>query len=378
MNTSENLCDKLKNKSNFRSIYRIISFDRVIELLAEKKNTLVEPYIWDDPLEGWIYNELLNHYGNPKVRGKFFGQSWTRENMSEPMWKIYSNGTDSVRIKSTIDDLKDKPLEKKEDYWCVQPINYKHFSKIKLCNLEVNDHELNELIDDPNQLSELIDYYGDSIGTNNGSTSRMKFCQIAALAKSYMIKRMAFKHENEVRLICYWKGAKPKKRFYKYSIRPNDFIKEIMMHPGISDSEFEKRKKILEAYEFNGNIRRSEIYKVLEKIPYGRRIVVWKANGQCENFDQDKLDCSIRRTMYKRPINPKCISKMISGIVKQIESSEKNEISSEEIRKYAMKELACIDDIAYFRFASFYNSFQDLDEFKTLITKLSPSSSSPN
>lgn len=342
MNTSENQFEKIKNESNCSFVYRIFPIHRFIELLTEKKNALVEPYMWDDPLEGWIYNKILEYYriheGTNQIPGKFFGQSWTRQSMSQLMWKIYSKGTDSVRIRSTIGKLKENPFENdSEVHWRVQRIDYKSFQ---------NDLELRKLID-PN--SECLD------------------SKISTLAKSYMIKRQAFRHEDEVRIICHSKKVKPTEKVFKYEIYPNYLIDEIMMNPGISDSEFKKFKEIFKAYNLTRNIRRSEIYKMPDKIPYMLGKVVLKAENQrdkkdrCEKFDQEKLDKSVRRAMHKRPIEPDLISEMIYGIIHKLESAGGNEINSQEIRDCVMETLKPVDRIAYWRFASFYEDFQAPD-----------------
>ena len=347
MNTSENQFGKNKKKSSCRPVYRIIPINRFIELLTEKKNTLVEPYLWNDPLEGWIYNKILEYYklyeGTHRIPGKFFGQSWTQENKSELMWKIYSNGTDSVRISSTISKLKKSPFENNNDVkWCVKPIDYRSFQSGL-------------------QLSELI-------GPHDGCLDS----KISALIKSYMIKREAFKHEDEIRIICHSKNAKSTEKTLKYEICPECFIDEIMMHPGISDSEFKKFKNIFKAYNLTKKVRRSEIYKMPDKIPYtlsnvmlSKKVIKTNRPGKKrdrrEKFNQEKLEQSVRKAVYKRPIESDCISQMIYGIISNLESVGGNEIYSEKIKDCVMETLEPVDEIACWRFASYYENFQVLD-----------------
>ena len=347
MNTSENQFDKNKNKPERRFVYRIIPINRFIELLTEKKNTLVEPYLWDDPLEGWIYNKILEYYklyeNTHKIPGKFFGQSWTHESKSELMWKIYSKGTDSVRISSTIDKLKKDPFENDGDVkWCVSPIDYRSFQRGL-------------------QLSELID-------PNNGCLDS----KISALTKSYMIKREAFKHEDEIRIICHSKNAKSTKKTLKYEICPDYFIDEIMMHPGISDSEFKKFENIFKAYNLTQKVRKSEIYKMPDKIPYVlSKIMLSKVvlkndpsgkKDRREKFNHGKLEQSVMKAVYKRPIEPDHISQLIYSIISNLESTGGNKIYSREIKDCVMETLKPVDSIAYMRFASYYENFQVPDD----------------
>lgn len=109
-----------------------------------------------------------------------------------------------------------------------------------------------------------------------------------------------------------------------------------------------------------------------------RDMVVLKANGRREDFDRDKLDRSVRIAMRKRPIEPDRINQMISGIVRRLESTGDNEISSNKIGAYAMEALARIDNVAYLRFASVYKNFQAPDDFEAFIAELRPPSNPPN
>lgn len=108
-----------------------------------------------------------------------------------------------------------------------------------------------------------------------------------------------------------------------------------------------------------------------------RDMVVLKSNGRREDFDRDKLDRSVRIAMRKRPIEPDRIDKMISGIVRRLESSGENEVPSNRIGAYAMEALARIDNVAYVRFASVYKNFQAADDFESFIAELRPSSNPP-
>lgn len=47
----------------------------------------------------------------------------------------------------------------------------------------------------------------------------------------------------------------------------------------------------------------------------------------------------------------------------QIRSLGENEVSSQLIGEYVMKELVNVDDIAYIRFASVYRQFKDMTVF---------------
>lgn len=98
-----------------------------------------------------------------------------------------------------------------------------------------------------------------------------------------------------------------------------------------------------------------------------RELVVVKRSGRKVPFDRDKLLASVTIALRKRPIDPERIERMVSGIVRQLESSGETEIPSEAIGALVMEALRGLDPVAYVRFASVYRSFEDVDEFRQLI-----------
>ena len=61
-------------------------------------------------------------------------------------------------------------------------------------------------------------------------------------------------------------------------------------------------------------------------------------------------------------------------VVRQIEEKLLNlgdrEIASTRLGEMVMRELRKLDKVAYVRFASVYRSFEDIDEFKTLVDEV--------
>ena len=94
-----------------------------------------------------------------------------------------------------------------------------------------------------------------------------------------------------------------------------------------------------------------------------RELTVLKRSGRRVVFDREKLLRSVEIALRKRPVDPERIERMISGIVRKLESMGENEIASSVIGELVMEELKQLDDVAYVRFASVYRNFQDLTEF---------------
>lgn len=103
-----------------------------------------------------------------------------------------------------------------------------------------------------------------------------------------------------------------------------------------------------------------------------RELTVIKKNGRRIPLDRDKLARSVHLAMRKRPIEPERIEKMISGVVRQLESMGETEVSTEKIGETVMAALAGVDTVAYVRFASVYRNFSEASDFETFIQQLRP------
>jgi len=72
-------------------------------------------------------------------------------------------------------------------------------------------------------------------------------------------------------------------------------------------------------------------------------------------FDRDKLARSIKIALQKRPVDPERVEQMISGVVRQLESSGNLDVTSDQIGELVMEGLSGLDKVAYVRYASVYN-----------------------
>jgi transcriptional repressor NrdR len=98
-----------------------------------------------------------------------------------------------------------------------------------------------------------------------------------------------------------------------------------------------------------------------------RDLIVVKKNGQRVPFDRDKLESSMRIALRKRPVEQERVDRVISGIVRRLESSGETDISSDAIGEAVMDALANLDSIAYVRFASVYKNFREVRDFEEFI-----------
>lgn len=102
-----------------------------------------------------------------------------------------------------------------------------------------------------------------------------------------------------------------------------------------------------------------------------RELTVIKTTGRKVPFDRDKLMRSVQVALRKRPVDPDRVERMVSGIIRRMESAGDAEISSTAIGEHVMEGLRVLDDVAYVRFASVYKNFREASDFKELIGELS-------
>jgi transcriptional repressor NrdR len=101
-----------------------------------------------------------------------------------------------------------------------------------------------------------------------------------------------------------------------------------------------------------------------------RELVVVKKSGRRVPFDRDKLERSVITALRKRDVEPERVERMISGVVRQLESLGDGEITSEKIGEFVMEGLKSLDHVAFVRFASVYMNFSTPDDFRSFLTEL--------
>jgi len=94
-----------------------------------------------------------------------------------------------------------------------------------------------------------------------------------------------------------------------------------------------------------------------------RELTILKRSGRRTPFDRDKLARSVAIAIRKRPIDPEQVERMISAIVRQLESMGETELPSSAIGELVMKHLKQLDDVAYVRYASVYRNFRETQDF---------------
>ena len=74
--------------------------------------------------------------------------------------------------------------------------------------------------------------------------------------------------------------------------------------------------------------------------------------------------------LRKRPVEREQLEKVVSSIVRQLETSGESEISTREVGAMVMQALGDLDKIAYIRYASVYKDFREVDDFNQFIDEV--------
>lgn len=110
-------------------------------------------------------------------------------------------------------------------------------------------------------------------------------------------------------------------------------------------------------------------FTTYERIEAARLIVI-KSDGARQEFDRDKLAAGLRKALTRRPVPDDAAEKAADRIEAELRSQGVTEVPSSRIGALAMEALGELDQIAYIRFASVYQSFDDLEDLKREVDTL--------
>jgi hypothetical protein len=217
-------------------IYRIIPVNRLYELFDNKENVLPRPPKWEDPFENFILKSPVQissgEVGNFAFHDDVYGQCWTLHKASDAMWRIYSPNKDAVRIRTTMEKLANS-LSAGLGRWAhvqsfIGKVDYLFKAELKKFAETVFEDGLNP----------------------------------AAIARSLLVKRRAFRHEREIRLIyCERERVKHTDGLYRYAIDPHTLIEQIMVDPRLPKPKADQLKsEIRDQTGFQGELKRSFLY----------------------------------------------------------------------------------------------------------------------
>ncbi|MFM1906697.1 MAG: transcriptional repressor NrdR [Pseudomonadota bacterium] len=95
-----------------------------------------------------------------------------------------------------------------------------------------------------------------------------------------------------------------------------------------------------------------------------------KKDGRRIEYEREKLRSSMKLALRKRPVSTEQLDTAIERIEEKLLGHSQREMPSSRLGELVMLELKKLDKVAYVRFASVYRSFEDIDEFKTLVDEV--------
>ena len=111
-------------------------------------------------------------------------------------------------------------------------------------------------------------------------------------------------------------------------------------------------------------------YEIIEEVP----LMIIKKDNSIEPFDREKLVDRLCRAAVKRPISLETIENMVEEVAAELKNSLQREVTSDKIGEMVLRKLKNIDHVAYIRFASVYEDFNDVESFMKIISEITGTS----
>lgn len=212
-------------------LYRIIRFDRLVQMLNTDEWHFAHPSEWVDPYESRL-TSLLSH--------ALFAQCWCRKGVSDAMWRIYSQDKLGVRIRTTKRKLRDALLAASS----TRDIGF------RIANVQY----LNE-----------IEYIARASKIRADLNAGPTFIRASA---HLFLKRVAFEHEAETRVVVFdtSRPAGVAEKSVKVSLKSRQLIDSVLVDPRAPDEFVEAYRHLLkDRLKFPGSVKKSLLYQSNEK-----------------------------------------------------------------------------------------------------------------
>ena len=225
-------------------IYRIYPKHRFLELLTCGKNGLVKPRVWDDPFENFFLRSEVTDPSGAKISidnlaEDWYGQCWTQNADTDAMWRIYSPGKDKdgIKVRTTIRKLFDSFYDSADGYaalkFLIGKVQYKTEADIAAFMGKTTFRD--------------IAFGGQATG----------------FARLLCIKREAFAHENEVRLLFQDIDPKRGQRVVAlFDFDMNTICDEVVLDPRLDATKFAALKAEIVAAGCTLPIAQSPLYQM--------------------------------------------------------------------------------------------------------------------
>jgi transcriptional repressor NrdR len=99
-------------------------------------------------------------------------------------------------------------------------------------------------------------------------------------------------------------------------------------------------------------------------------LYVHKRGGILEEFDKQKIINGIEKATQGRRIDSDDLKKLASDVEDEIRAKGVSQIDSYDVGLMLLEPLKSLDPVTYLRYASVYNCFTSIEDFKKEIAKL--------
>ena len=97
---------------------------------------------------------------------------------------------------------------------------------------------------------------------------------------------------------------------------------------------------------------------------------VVKRSGASEPFSRSKVLLGVRKACQGRPVTEDDLAVLTQKVEETIRSQGSAEVEAHEVGMAVLEPLRELDEVAYLRFASVYQAFDNLEDFESAITLL--------
>lgn len=97
---------------------------------------------------------------------------------------------------------------------------------------------------------------------------------------------------------------------------------------------------------------------------------VIKRNGVVEPFSREKIVAGVRKACQGRPVTDTDLALLAQKVEENLRATGASQLEANDIGLAILPELRQLDEVAFLRFASVYQAFENLDDFESAIHQL--------
>ncbi|MDB5498842.1 MAG: hypothetical protein JWP28_2873 [Phenylobacterium sp.] len=237
-----------------RPLYRIFPLWSFEDMLRVGRLVLVPPSFWEDPLEDIPSSIMMqgpNHRQKSLVEylNTAFAQCWSFESESDSLLRAYSRvSIDKLHNRNTeprYEGVQVRTTPRKLIHALLPWAESVDWGQLYLGRVEYLSH----------------DEASQKIGNVLARVGPYEIARGDNRAQSLLLKRKAFSHEDEVRVIFICNDRRQLREPLTINIEPNDFIDEVRFDPRLIIFERREREETAKSLGYSGAFAESLLYQ---------------------------------------------------------------------------------------------------------------------